>query len=313
MEEICVSWNNSQADIANCIRKLRENEKLFDVTLVTDDGQHIQAHKIILAAGSLFFEDIFIKSNHSNMLIYLKGIHSCELEQVLNFLYTGEAIISHEGVKVFLETAKELQVKGIEDYDSFVLTPDQEVNDYNNGYEAKKETVKNGEASEKFINAVSAGVGVNDMVETIEDDSQQTTEVKLEDRAGFDEFPDEQEKGVVRTPMDPVQVNKNKELDAQVQQLLMKKDGLWECKICGKTSLYKNHMRQHTETHIEGVSHTCHICSKTFGSRHNLRGHISGIHSELFTCDVCGKSGMNKYSYRAHQQRQHQIFSVRHQ
>ena len=302
MEDICMRWNNSQADIVNFFRNLRENHNLSDVTLVTDDGQHIQAHKIILAAGSLFFEDIFIKSNHSNMLIYLKGIHSCELEQVLNFLYTGEAIISHEGVKVFLETAKELQVKGIEDYDSFVLTPDQEVND---GYEAEKETVKNGEASEKFINAVSAGVGVNDMVETIEDDSQQTTEVKLEDRAGFDEFPDEQEKGVVRTPMDPVQVNKNKELDAQVQQLLMKKDGLWECKICGKTSLYKNHMRQHTETHIEGVSHTCHICSKTFGSRHNLRGHIS--------CDVCGKSGMNKYSYRAHQQRQHQIFSVRHQ
>ena len=45
--------------------KLRNDHRLFDVTLATDDGQHIQAHKLILSAGSSFFSDIFLKSNHA--------------------------------------------------------------------------------------------------------------------------------------------------------------------------------------------------------------------------------------------------------
>ena len=97
-------WNNSQADIVKFFIKMRENQKFFDVTLVTDDGQHIQAHKIILSAGSNFFSDIFMKSNHSNMLVYLKGISSDKLEPVIDFIYNGEAFITQEQIKEFIET-----------------------------------------------------------------------------------------------------------------------------------------------------------------------------------------------------------------
>ena len=114
-------WNNSQEEIANFVRKIRETEKLFDVTLVTDDGQHVKAHKVILAAGSLFFENVFMMSNNTSMLIYLKGIGSCELQQVLNFLYTGEAVIRKEEVEPFLETAKDLQIYGLDSEDSLLL------------------------------------------------------------------------------------------------------------------------------------------------------------------------------------------------
>ena len=71
-----MKWNEFDTNIRGYLRILREDQRLFDVTLVTDDGQHIQAHKIILSAGSNFFSDIFVKSNHSNMLVYLKGITS---------------------------------------------------------------------------------------------------------------------------------------------------------------------------------------------------------------------------------------------
>merc|ERR1719508_521625 len=91
-----------------------EDKRLFDVTLVTDDGQHIQAHKIILSAGSHFFSDIFMKSNHSNMLVYLKGISSDKLEPVIDFIYNGEVFITQEQLEVFIETGNELLVKGLE-------------------------------------------------------------------------------------------------------------------------------------------------------------------------------------------------------
>merc|ERR1712086_741798 len=92
---------------------LREEGRLFDVTLATDDGQHIQAHKMVLSAGSNLFSDIFMKTNHSNMLIYLKGIYSAELEPIIDFLYNGEAFITQEYLTTFLGTAKELQIKGL--------------------------------------------------------------------------------------------------------------------------------------------------------------------------------------------------------
>ena len=80
MENFCLKWNIFATNIRDSFTKLREDERLFDVTLATDDGEHMKAHKMVLAAGSHFFSDIFIKSDATNILIYLKGISSGELE-----------------------------------------------------------------------------------------------------------------------------------------------------------------------------------------------------------------------------------------
>ena len=111
-----MKWNEFDTNIREYFRIIREDQRLFDVTLVTDDGQHIQAHKIILSAGSHFFSDIFLKNNQTNMLIYLKGINSVQLQHLLDFIYNGEASVGQEDLNEFLETGKELQVKGFEAY-----------------------------------------------------------------------------------------------------------------------------------------------------------------------------------------------------
>merc|ERR1719233_2269491 len=114
MDKFCLNWNGYDASISKYFRQLRENQRLSDVTLVTEDGQQIQTHKIILSAGSNFFSDIFMKSNQSNMLVYLKGISSDKLEPVIDFIYNGEVFITQEQMKEFIETGKDLQVKGLE-------------------------------------------------------------------------------------------------------------------------------------------------------------------------------------------------------
>ena len=96
MEKYCLKWNEFETNIRDSFRKLREDQQLFDVTLATDDGHLIQAHKMILSAGSMFFSDIFMKTDHTNMLIYMKGINKAELEQVADFLYNGEAFMAQE-------------------------------------------------------------------------------------------------------------------------------------------------------------------------------------------------------------------------
>ena len=59
---------------------------MFDVSLESDDGHQIKAHKVILAAGSQFFKEVFEKNDVKNLLIYLKGIKGNKLKYVLDFL-----------------------------------------------------------------------------------------------------------------------------------------------------------------------------------------------------------------------------------
>ena len=99
----------------------------------------------------------------------------------------------------------------------------------------------------------------------------------------------------------------NDELHLQVEKIIERKKGVWICKICGKTSAHKSNIRGHSETHIGGMSHACDICSKTFPNHPCLRGHISRIHTELFSCNICGKTGMNKMAYINHKRRHHKV------
>ena len=104
--------------------------------------------------------------------------------------------------------------------------------------------------------------------------------------------------------------SKNDELSLQINEMIEKREGVWSCKICGKFANRADYIRKHSETHIEGMSHACHICNKSFSNRPGLRHHIMMIHSELSSCDLCGKSGMNKMYYYNHKQRQHKTLSL---
>ena len=121
-EKFCLKWNEFEENIRHSFQGLRHQQKLFDVTLATDDGHQIEAHRVILSSGSDFFSDIFSKCTQTNMLVYLKGILKPELENIIDFLYNGETFVTQEELNSFLVTAQELKVKGLQ-------TVDHEIND----------------------------------------------------------------------------------------------------------------------------------------------------------------------------------------
>ena len=102
--------------------------------------------------------------------------------------------------------------------------------------------------------------------------------------------------------------DKNIELDLQIEKMIEKNEGIWQCKVCGNTCSARRDIKEHAETHIESVTHSCHVCNKTFANRNSLRCHIRDIHSELFSCNICGKSGMNrKANYKHKRECENQI------
>ena len=50
-EKFFLRWNEFEDNIRHSFKALRHENRLLDVTLATDDGYQIQAHKVILSAG----------------------------------------------------------------------------------------------------------------------------------------------------------------------------------------------------------------------------------------------------------------------
>ena len=63
-EKLCLQWNDFQENIKGAFGNFREDENFNDVTLVCEDGQHVEAHKVVLAASSPFFQKLLGRNKH---------------------------------------------------------------------------------------------------------------------------------------------------------------------------------------------------------------------------------------------------------
>ena len=311
MEKFCLRWSEFESNIRDTFRELREEQDYFDVTLVCDDGEQIEAHKIVLSAGSQFFRDILRKAKHPSPFIYLKGIKRYDLKYLLDFLYNGEVDIGQEELNIFLETAKALKVKGLESNKAKCM---------------ENEVVEHSEIiPSSFHLPDSQYLEKRDPV--VQSSVIKSSE-ELSDSYGFDEAPLVEMKQethfsnantVANLNVDQVSLVEIEEdthflntitvTNLNVDQIIEKNDLVWLCKVCGKTAetpQTKWNLKKHVEKHIKGVSHLCSICGKTLTTSENLRKHMAKAHSDLvFNCDVCQKSGMTLVAFNNHKLRKH--------
>ena len=112
-EKLCLQWNDFQDNIKSAFGNLREDNDFTDVTLACEDGQQVEAHKVILAASSPFFQKLFARNKHPHPLVYMRGMKSDDLLAIVDFLYRGEANVFQENLDSFLAIAEELQLKGL--------------------------------------------------------------------------------------------------------------------------------------------------------------------------------------------------------
>ena len=72
-EHLCLQWADFRENVDSAFGRLRYDKVFADVTLACEDGQQMDAHKVILAASSPIFEEILQKSKHPHPMIYLRG------------------------------------------------------------------------------------------------------------------------------------------------------------------------------------------------------------------------------------------------
>ena len=88
---------------------MKTDDTFTDVTLVSDDGRKVRAHKAVLGASSPIMKDMMIRENTS--IVDLKGIAFEEIDSILQFVYLGEATLHPERMKKFLDAVQMLKVK----------------------------------------------------------------------------------------------------------------------------------------------------------------------------------------------------------
>ena len=86
---------------------------LSDVTLATEDGAQLNAHKVILAACSPLFKRLLQKNPNAHPLLYLMGVQLSQLQQLLSYIYLGKCDLTQDQLPAFMATGKQLEVEGL--------------------------------------------------------------------------------------------------------------------------------------------------------------------------------------------------------
>ena len=240
-EKFCLKWNDFQSNVSNSFSLLRNEDYLHDVTIVTDDNDQIAAHKLVLSACSEYFKNIFKRNKHPNLLVCLEGLSSKDVRNMMDYIYNGELQIFQEDLDRFLNVAQRLKLEGL------LTDPD-----------AEQEEEVNVGGSEPFKYKETY---------TREDASRYETKITPN--------PSERHEQIIAKVNTDVNLENISEVNERIEQNIVKNlDGTYSCQICGKNSgKWKTHIKNHIETHLEGLCFNCPMCEKTFRSRPSLAMH----------------------------------------
>ena len=242
-EKLCLQWNDFKDNVSSSFGDLREDRDFTDVTLACEDGQQVEAHKVILASSSPFFKDILKRNKHPHPLIFMRGLKSEDLVAIVDFLYFGETNVFQENLDSFLALAEELRLKGLTDNSDKTQEPAKNAEPIYQSAKVKTEKTKQNQVQRNFEHKNSTNADTAVALENLD----------------------------------------SKDLDEQIKSMMTKTDkgGTWKCNICGKMSS-SSHMIDHIEAnHITGVSHACDICGKTSRSRMALATHKNSFHKTV--------------------------------
>jgi len=229
----------------------------------------------------------------------MRGIKSSNLASILDFIYFGEIEMSQDELPDFLAVAEELKLKG--------LTPDRSTGALmtnSPGFLTPGPRKSSGNSTQVL------GTPEQFVCEPMADYSTMSRSlvgIENEDEEEVPVSPPHHEP--LMGHMDPAEgltsrqsdsFNESLKLDTsfdsedarqavialeeKIQSMITKQaDGSWICRVCGKTIVgrqARGNMKQHVETHIEGIQHTCTTCGKTYKNRNSLHTHISMKHRD---------------------------------
>ena len=232
--------------------------------MACEDGQQVEAHKVILASSSPFFLNLLGRNKHPHSLIYIRGLNSKDLVAMIDFLYFGEANIYQENLDSFLAVAEEFQLKGLMGSGAEEEAKKTEPQPKEKTQKLSQKQKHLQETSTTFLSSL---VDQHSSVAKVESSPPRERSVAVTD---YTVATDLQDLDVNIKSMMEVSDNKNTGGTRGNTRI---------CKVRGKEGRWSV-IRSHIEAnHITGVSHTCNICGTTTRSRHAMTMHKRSRHT----------------------------------
>ena len=273
-----LEWNDFHQNIASSFRELRKGLDFSDVTLVCEENQQVEAHRLILTASSQFFSTILKRNKHSHPMIYMRGLKARHLNDMMDFIYYGEANISQDDIDYFLSLGEELKLKGLSKSNDDSL---------NISLQAPKKVKVKTKQNKTFIKDESRefqSPSKENIIQMphIQDESPEDFSFSTIEDYSIDTDSDAtmQSKQSIAVDADI----STSDLEVKKRSLMVKiKEGefRWKCTVCGKmTKGSRGNMTRHMESHIVGVSFPCNRCDKVSRSNGALRMHVFNNHKK---------------------------------
>ena len=95
-ESFFLTKNNYEDSTKTIFKTLLKDDEFTDVTLALSDEKQVKGHKAILGASSSFFRKIFQQNAAANLVLYLKGVKSKDMNSIMEFICSFKSMFSLE-------------------------------------------------------------------------------------------------------------------------------------------------------------------------------------------------------------------------
>ena len=267
-----------------------------DVTLASEDGCQLTAHKVILAACSPLFKRLLQKNPNSHPLLYLMGVQSSQLQQILSYIYLGQCDLTQEQLPAFMATCKQLEIEGL----TGVLT-------------GQGTGVLRGQGKEVLTGqgtGVLTGQGTGVLRGVLKERSEgelsgeksQRQEklplaieqcgvpLKAEELRGALEsvrMDQDEDEDMLETSLDEIFQDKVPGVN-NTRSIIANQPNLLQCQFCEYRAAKNSFIKYHLENVHKGVKYDCTNCDYKSGDKGNLKKHMESIHLGItYTCEIC--------------------------
>ncbi|CAG9861458.1 unnamed protein product [Phyllotreta striolata] len=142
-QQYCLRWNNHRSNLLTVFDELLQNEAFTDVTLVCEGGGPIKCHRMVLAACSPYFQNLFIDLPCKHPVVVLKDVKHVEIKAILEYMYKGEVNVAQDQLAALLKVAETLKVKGLIEENRSNRTVKQELADHSPSISTSSSVMQN--------------------------------------------------------------------------------------------------------------------------------------------------------------------------
>ena len=246
MDQVRVSWSEFSL-VPKLFNSHRVEERFTDVTLVSEDNQQFKAHKLVLSAGSKYFEQLLEDKNHPHLMLCMAGITSGDLKNVLDYIYNGEIMVPEEDLQKFLNVASNLKCLGLS-----ISKPENDIQNQNveaENIEQEQEYQEKSKGNESFKS-------MDDIISEYIMSTDRTSKPASKATCTVD--------GVVVS---------RKDLNEMLEPFCKKEaNGTFSCTQCQAVRNKKANILEHAQTHIN-CEWKCENCWRVFKTSAVLRTH----------------------------------------